>query len=189
MTTKQFNPLPMNTMPQPNRSSKSLIWFFILVGVVAIGCGAWNLLRGLRCEHWQATEGVIQTAQMKYHSSKGGGTYSASISYQYQVAGIRYTGTRLAFGEMESSSAHARAILNRFPVGKKVPVHHAPDDPELAVFHWVSFGPGERIGTATTPFSRTNGVNLKTCFAAFTILFDLALLAGLARRLIKGRQD
>jgi hypothetical protein len=57
----------------------------------------------------------------------------------------------------------------------------------LAIFHWVSFGAGERIGTATTPFSQHRGANVKTFFAVFTALVDLALLAAGVRWLVKGR--
>ena len=49
----------------------------------------------------------------------------------------------------------------------------------LAVFHWVSFGPGERNGTVSTPFSVTNGVSVRTPFAIFTILVDLVIAGGI----------
>ena len=293
-------------MPQTsNRSMRAFLWLFLLVGMGAIACGIWTLAQSLRCRHWPTTEGVIQSAKMESHSgSENGDTYSASISYDYQVAGTYYTGTRLAFGAMSASSKYAQRILDRYPVGKKVPVHYSPGNPELAVletgvhggtwiafgvgtlfvlaawsfmtqlapakpgaqtaqtkansqqppilmgvifvlmgsfvffmepadgipgwiafapgglflliglfllayrlqnklyskalllagvltflaiFHWLSFGPGERLGTATTPFSQHDGVNVKTWFAAFTVLIDLALLAILARYLMKAR--
>jgi hypothetical protein len=59
----------------------------------------------------------------------------------------------------------------------------------LAIFHWVSFGAGERIGTSTTLFSQHGGVNVRLPFAIFTILLDLALVAGLIRWLTKRRDD
>ena len=55
----------------------------------------------------------------------------------------------------------------------------------LAVFHWISFGPGERNGTVSTPFSMTHGVSVRTPFAIFTILVDLVIVAGLIHRLLK----
>ena len=58
----------------------------------------------------------------------------------------------------------------------------------LAIFHWVSFAPGERIGSTSTPFSHTSGVNVKTYFAAFTVLMDVVLLASFARSLVNGRK-
>jgi hypothetical protein len=293
-----------------NRGTRAFLGLFILVGVAALGCGAWTLLQSLRCERWPTAEGMIETAEMRRESgSHGSHTYSANISYNYQVAGIRYDGTRLAFGAMSASSEYAQGILKRYPVGKKVPVHYASDNPELAVletgihggtwicfgvgtvfvlagwmfmqqsssanragqtaqttqtnvgqqqppvlmgvifmlmgsfvffmepsagtprwilyavggffvlmgvfllalhlqnklyskilmwaglltflviFHWVSFGTGERIGTTTSPFSQHIGVSVRTPFAVFTVLLDMAILAFGGRRLIKGRKD
>ncbi len=59
----------------------------------------------------------------------------------------------------------------------------------LAIFHWVSFGSGERFGTSTTLFSQHGGVNVRLPFAIFTILLDLALVAGLIHWLTKRRDD
>jgi cbb3-type cytochrome oxidase subunit 3 len=57
----------------------------------------------------------------------------------------------------------------------------------LAVFHWVSFGAGERNGTVSTPFSVTHGVSVRTPFAIFTILLDVLLVAGWLHSLLSGR--
>lgn len=57
----------------------------------------------------------------------------------------------------------------------------------LAIFHWVSFGPGERIGTSSTPFSTSHAANVRTPFAIFTVIMDLILLAFLVRWLLKRR--
>ena len=293
-----------------DRGPRLFLWLFIVIGVVAIGCGAWTLLRSMRCARWPTAEAVIESAEMGRHSGNDDGdTYSADISYQYQVAGVHYEGTRLAFGEMTASPEYAQGILKRYPVGKKVPVHYDPRNPELAVLetglhggtgiafavgtvfvlfgwmflkmfssanragqatpatqaqaglqqppilmgvifmlmgsfaffmepargipawivyaaggffvllglfllalhlqnklyskilmwaalltflailHWVSFGPGERIGTTTSPFSQHSGVNVKTPFAVFTVLLDMIMLASGVRRLMKGRKS
>jgi hypothetical protein len=59
----------------------------------------------------------------------------------------------------------------------------------MAVFNWVSFGPGERIGTSTTFFTTQSGVNVKTGFAVVTSIFDLALLAFVVQWLLKRRKN
>ena len=61
--------------------------------------------------------------------------------------------------------------------------------PFLAIFHWVSFGPGERNGTLSTPFSVTHGVDVRTPFAIFTILLDLVIVAGLVHWLLKRQAE
>jgi hypothetical protein len=55
----------------------------------------------------------------------------------------------------------------------------------LAIFNWVSFAPGERIGTVTTPFGTHTGVSVKTGFAVITSFFDLAALLIVLGRLFK----
>ena len=240
-------------------------------------------------------------------------TYSAEVTYSYQVAGATYTAGKVAIGQMSSSAEYAQGILNRYPVGKKVSVHYSPGDPSdavletgihggmwiclgvgtaftlfgimflqiqraarraqmpgtpqwssvtvqpdgsvtmdkppvlmgvifllagiglcfvppdpgkpgwlmfavggmfasgglllllyrlenkvyskfatcavlvsfLAIFHWVSFGEGERNGTISTPFSMSHGVNVRMPFAIFTILLDVLLVAGGMHRLLK----
>ncbi len=287
---------------------------FVVIGLVAVGIGIWTLAKSIRSEHWPVTDGIIQSAEMKSHQgSKGGTTYSAEVTYTYQVTGTSYTGDKISIGQMSSSSEYARAILNRYPVGKTVSVHYLPGNPSdavletgihggtwiclgvgtaftlfgimflqiiraairaqmpgapqsssvtmqpggrvtmdkppvlmgvifllvgiglcfvppdsgkpgwlmyavggmfasagvmlllmrlenkvyskiamapmllalLAVFHWVSFGPGERSGTVSTPFSVTHGVGVRTPFAIFTILVDLLIVAGLIHWLLK----
>ena len=59
----------------------------------------------------------------------------------------------------------------------------------IGILHWVSFGSGERIGTTTTPFSQHRGVNVRTPFAAFTVLLDVVILAAGVRWLMRGRES
>ena len=55
----------------------------------------------------------------------------------------------------------------------------------LAIFHWVSFGAGDRTGTVSGSFMATHMTNVRMPFAIFTILLDLAIFAGLIRWLVK----
>jgi len=59
----------------------------------------------------------------------------------------------------------------------------------MAVFNWAGFGPGERIGTSTTPFGTHSGVNVKTGFAVITTFFDLVLVAFVVHWLLKRRPE
>jgi len=296
------------------RGTQLFCWLFIVIGLVVVGVGGWTLIKSLRSERWPVTDGIIQSADMQSSSGHhGSSTYSAKITYSYQVAGVSYTGGKVAIGQMSASSAYAHGILNRYPVGKKVSVYYSPGDPSdavletgihggmwicfgvgtaftlfgilflqisraaaraqepdapqsssvrvgpdgrvtmdkppvlmgiifllvgiglcfvpadngkpgwlmyaiggvfafggllllsmrlenkiyskimtwvvlalfLAVFHWVSFGGGERSGTVSTPFSITHGVDVRTPFALFTILMDLLIVAGVAHGLYR----
>jgi hypothetical protein len=57
--------------------------------------------------------------------------------------------------------------------------------PFLAVFHWVSFGAGDRTGTVSGSFITTHAANVRWPFAIFTILMDVIIVAGLIHALIK----
>ncbi len=116
---------------------------FIVIGLIVLGVGVVNLERSFRCGSWPTVEGVIELADMQSQTGgENGTTYSADISYGYQVAGKHYTGQRVAFGSMPASASYAQRILDRFPVGKKVRVYYSPGDPSLAVLE-----PGIHGGT------------------------------------------
>ena len=303
----------------PPRSAQLFCWLFVVIGLGIVSWGAWTLIKSVRTTDWPVTDGVVQSAEIKRHSgdSNHGDTYSAEVTYTYQVAGASYTGNKISIGQMSSSSGYAQGILNRYPIGKKVPVHYAPADPEqavletgihggtwicfvvgtvfalfgvmflqmmraatkaqmsgalesssvtvspdgrvttnkppllmgvifliagvavcfappsggtpqwvvyaaggmfgligvyillarlqnklfskiptllavllfLAIFHWISFGAGERIGTSTTSFSQHSGTNVRIPFAIVTILMDMVIVAALIHRLRKRKND
>ncbi|MDB6028714.1 MAG: hypothetical protein JWM68_4937 [Verrucomicrobiales bacterium] len=117
-----------------SRSTRFFLGFFILVGVVILGVGVWTTIQSIRSKYWPVTEGVIQSANIQSHkSSEGETTYSAAINYTYQVNGKGYWGDKIAFGGRSSSLDDVQAVLGRYPVGKKVPVHYSPNDASVAV--------------------------------------------------------
>ncbi|HTX20837.1 MAG TPA: DUF3592 domain-containing protein [Candidatus Aquilonibacter sp.] len=115
-----------------------------------MGACVWITIKSIRAEHWPVTDGIVQTAEMKSNiDNHGHTTHSADVTYSYQVAGTSYTGDKVSTGEMSSSVAYAQGILNRYPVGKTVTVHYAPDDPSDAVLEtgihggtWICLGVG-----------------------------------------------
>ena len=110
---------PTNPNKNAMRGVSLFLSLFTLIGLIVLGAGVWNLVRSVRCESWPTVEGVVLSSRMEGHRShKGGTTYSASIAYDYMVGGTHYDGTRVAFGSMSASAAYARAILNRFSMGK-----------------------------------------------------------------------
>ena len=133
-----------------SRGTQLFCSLFIVIGLVVVGVGVWILTKSLRAEHWPVTDGVIQSAEIKSHQgNKGGTTYSAAVTYTFQVAGASYTGNQVAIGQMSASSEYARGILDRYPVGKKISVHYAPGDPADAVLEtgihggvWICLGVG-----------------------------------------------
>ena len=141
---------PPNQSLAPPRQVGWFLWIFIIAGMGILGAGVWNLVRSVRSESWPTAPGLVLSSRMEqHHSHKGGTSYSASIGYDYVVAATHFDGTRVAFGSMSASAAYARAILDRFPVGKTVPVYYSPGDPQDSVLEpgihggtWLCFGVG-----------------------------------------------
>jgi hypothetical protein len=136
--------------PKKKGSPKAFCWLFIGIGVVMIGVGLNLAFQSFRCKSWPTTEATIRTAEMGRHrGSKGSTTYSPDVSYDYSVDGSHYTGTKVAFGMMSSSSSYARGVLQHYRVGAKVPVYYSPTNPAKAVLEtgihggtWICFGVG-----------------------------------------------
>ncbi len=144
---------------------KFFLGAFILGGLIALGVGGSHFVWSVRSASWPTVEGVVLTSKLEMHEGNKGATYSARITYDYQVKGRHYDGRRLAFGALASSTGYAQGILDRYPVGGKVRVYYDPRDPGEAVLEpglhggtWVCFGVG-------TVFVLT-GVMLWQMFAA-----------------------
>jgi hypothetical protein len=134
---------PSNRVNPVPRQGRWFLGLFIVVGAVLICVGFWNVVRSVRSEFWPTAEGVILSAKMESHrGQKGGTTYSASMGYDYVVAGSHYDGSRFAIGAMSASGQYAQGILDRYPVGKKVQVYYSPGDPQDSVLE-----PGIHGGT------------------------------------------
>jgi len=123
------------------------------MGMGIVGYGVWTLIKSVRTNDWPVTDGVIQSAQKKFHrdDNDGNGTYSAEVTYTYQVAGVNYDGNKIAIGQMSSSAAYAQGVLNRYPIGKTISVHYAPDNPTDAVLETGVHG-GSWIGLVVGTF-------------------------------------
>jgi hypothetical protein len=139
----------------PNPSTKPLCILFIVIGLVVVAVGIRLLARSLGAELWPVTNGMVRSARMNSQSGHHSRTYSAEITYGYQVAGIKYEGDKVAIGQMSADTGYASGILDRYPVGKEVSVHYSPGDPADAVLEpgihggtWICLG----VGTAFTLF-------------------------------------
>lgn len=112
-----------------------------LLGVVFFAMGSGVLIYGVRnllladaSRNWPTVKGKVTVSKMGTHRGDKSTTYSADVAYDYTVNGTRYTGDRVTFGSVSTSStARARRVLNRYPKGKEVTVYYNPEDPEQSV--------------------------------------------------------
>ncbi|RYG11418.1 MAG: DUF3592 domain-containing protein [Chitinophagaceae bacterium] len=83
---------------------------------------------------WPITTGVVERSEVITTILKYNFFQRADIVIRYQVDGVTYRINEPYFGQAErwQDSKVACADVSRYPVGKKVQVHHAPGDPLLA---------------------------------------------------------
>ena len=128
---------------------------FIAMGVICLSIGVVGLVGGLASRDWLRTDGVITAASVYTQTGVSGpdsitsDTYGAKISYDYKVAGVTYTGTRVGFGDLVGSEKRAQAIVSQYQAGTTVSVFYSPKNPKNAVLErgvfggtWVGFGVG-----------------------------------------------
>lgn len=113
------------------------------------------LVRQSLALHYPTVVGRVTRSEVTRHSgSKGGSTYGARVEYTYQVGPEEYTGTRVRYGEFNSSDSDwARAMVAAHPVGKEIPVHYNPKDPGDALLTPGVEGSDLMILLFLTPFN------------------------------------
>ena len=87
----------------------------------------------LRALTYPTTQGIVVETDLECISLDEGGTYRPSIRYSYSVAGKEYTGNRRRYEEEGFGPRTARRIVDAYPMGRPVEVHHAPRDPADSV--------------------------------------------------------
>ncbi len=113
---------------------------FLGVGLILFTVGAYQIYHGMESTAWPTVRGVITVAELGKHidrdldNNSTDTTYSADISYDYLVDDQAYVNGSVHFGSMSSSDpSMARAMLQRYPVGKTVTVFYNPERPQQAV--------------------------------------------------------
>lgn len=124
----------MHPISKAPRWRRLLAWLGLaaigLTGLCAFGVAGWKasecvgeIVLGRASLGWQAAPGRIGYAQLRERSGKGGKSYTPVIGYRYQAGGRTWTGYRIE-ATPGYSTVQAKHIMERFPVGKEVTVHH-----------------------------------------------------------------
>ena len=88
---------------------------------------------------YESTEGEITVSEVVAPDSRAPGSpgthqSQARIEYTYEVAGTPYTGKgRTGLLEQSTDEAAVQALVDRYPVGRKVRVHFDPAAPGTSV--------------------------------------------------------
>ncbi|MDZ4779866.1 MAG: DUF3592 domain-containing protein [Planctomycetia bacterium] len=82
---------------------------------------------------YAATDGIILKNEVVTDSSGEDTTYDLDLSYEYRVAGQKFTGTKYRHSTMKTQGNWCRAIVERFPADSRRTVYYDPEQPERAV--------------------------------------------------------
>lgn len=91
------------------------------------------MFRGIKSAHWPIAQGTVLGSQIASYQAKSHRVYYPKVFYDYRVAGSSYTNQQFAFGNFAGSLEDIQVITNEYSVGKLVPVHYFPGNPQVAI--------------------------------------------------------
>ena len=116
--------------------------FIALIGIGMALWLLWKLYRGLASKGWPSAPGTITSSEIM-HDGDG---YYAKVTYDYMIQGGQFTGKRVSVGDrikVNPNPNRSQQTINRYPVGKNIPVYYHPGDPTIAVLQrkapWRTF--------------------------------------------------
>ena len=138
--------------------SGAFLFIFTLIwsGMVLMfdGFMAHGVYKQFESQKYPSVAGTITHSEVTSHStSKGGTSYTAVISYRYEVDGQKFEGSKLRFGTTVSSSEYARAAVNAYPLGSTAQVFYNPASPQESLLSPGVNGSDFMLGLFLTPFN------------------------------------
>jgi Protein of unknown function (DUF3592) len=113
--------------------------WFLLCGVVALWLllgNAHGVVQSYRAANWPSTAGVVVFSEVATGCGRGSSNFPR-VLFNYEVAGAKHRGSRLAFGSIGCGSwESAFSVVRLYKVGQEVPVYWNPaqaDDSVLLV--------------------------------------------------------
>lgn len=117
---------------------------FMLIGLIFVLLGGYEIFQGMKTEDWPAAPGTILSSKVQSGTSSSHGParttgssrrrYSVDIRYRYEVDGQQFEGSRLSYGkETYKKRSKAQKIVSQFLPRKKIDVFFDPENPESSV--------------------------------------------------------
>jgi len=141
----------------------------IAIGAAIAIAGGWLLLIARRSASWPSTRGHVVGAKADVssgsHKSGSGTDYRVVIAYAYEVAGQRFEGHRIAFGDNLWGNARSRDEMQRrvafYHPGREVTVYYDPASPDRCTL---------TAGVGNLPFNATLAVGAALAIAGAAVL-------------------
>jgi len=105
--------------------------FWSSLVLVFDGFMAHSLFKQVESSHYQFVTGTVIHSEVRiHHGSKGGTSYEPVIQYRYEVTGQAFTGARLRYNSVSSSSQFsAQSKVDEHPPGSSLQVFYNPENP------------------------------------------------------------
>lgn len=108
-------------------------WFGALFLVVVsllppIAC-TWQLILAMQVAAWPTTRGALLDVSLEEVPSRSGSTHLVKVQYDYEVSGVPYRGTRIAFGYSGGGLDQAERLAEKLRQGKSVAVFYDRAEP------------------------------------------------------------
>lgn len=111
------------------------LFFAFILGMVFTGAFLPSLAESVRTRRWVRTSGTVTGAFIAERKAIDHPShYAPEIQYEYEFDGRNFVGKRIGvIGTAAPHRAHARAVLERYPVGALIDVYVDPSKPSRAV--------------------------------------------------------
>lgn len=111
---------------------------FLLIGFILLAIWLFQSRRAGATQNWSSVPGrVMDSRLVETRDAEDGRTWTASVTYVYQIGGAQFQGNRVAIGGGKGSP---QQIVQRYPAGAVVPVFYDPQKPAAAVLERGSGG-------------------------------------------------
>jgi hypothetical protein len=128
-------------------------WLLVALGAALLLTATVLFVQARRSSGWPSIRGKVLTStreSLSATSKTGGTTYKLRVTYAYDVAGSRYEGHRVAFGDNLWGGSRSRDEIDErvkfFHPGREVTVHYDPGSPARCTL---------TPGVGDLPFSKT----------------------------------
>ena len=100
---------------------------FLVSGLALILFALWNIWTVVASWQWPTTEAEVTYSEVVQGSERLG--FQPRVAYRYEVQGVSYTATAIDWGRFDMPRAEAQRVVDKYPVGELVTVHHHPTKP------------------------------------------------------------
>lgn len=109
-------------------------------GTPVLATALWQVARNRVAQRWPVTTGTIDYVALARGNSDNAAT-CAAVQYTYEVNGVPYDGSRIAFGYLPAGADRMHLdVAERLRSGRRVRVHYDPARPHVSVLAPVTSG-------------------------------------------------